>query len=64
MAMGDLFGMLKNAKEMMEKAKSVQDELAKKVVEGSAGAGMVTARVNGIGELVGLDFAPSVIDPD
>ena len=62
--MGNLFDMMKNAKQMMEKAKEAQGELAKKTAEGSSGAGMVTATVNGLGELVALKFDPAAITPD
>lgn len=62
--MGNLFEMMRNARQMMEKAKEAQAELAKHVVEGSAGAGLVTATVNGIGELIGLRFDKSIIDPE
>ena len=61
--MGNLFDMMKNARQMMEKAKEAQAGLAKKTAEGSSGAGMVAATVNGLGELVGLKFEPSAIDP-
>ncbi len=62
--MGNLFDMMKNAKQMIDKAKSAQGELAKQTAEGSAGAGMVNATVNGLGELVALKFDPSAITPD
>ncbi len=62
--MGDLFGLMRNAKQMMERAKAAQAELAKKLSEGTAGAGLVTATVNGIGELVALKFDKSAVDPD
>lgn len=61
--LGNLFDMMKNAKQIMGKAKEAQGELAKKTAEGVSGAGMVTATVNGLGELVGLKFEQSVIDP-
>lgn len=61
--LGNIFDMMKNAKEIMGKAKEVQAELAKRTSQGTSGAGMVTATVNGIGELVGLKFEPSAIDP-
>lgn len=64
MGMGNLFDMMKNARQMVEKAKETQAELAKRTAEGSAGAGMVNATVNGIGELVSLKFEPGVIDPN
>lgn len=61
---GNLFEMMKNAKQMMEKAKEAQASLAKQSAQGSAGAGMVSATVNGLGELVALKFEPGVVDPD
>ena len=61
---GNLFDLMKNAKQMMEKAKGAQAELAKQLSEGSAGAGLAVATVNGIGELVSLKLDKSVIDPN
>ncbi len=46
---------------------SAQQELADAVVEGSAGGGLVTAKVNGQGDLVDLKISPAAIettDPD
>lgn len=62
--MGNLFELMKNAKQLMEKAKTAQAELAKITQEGSAGAGMVVATVNGLGELIGLKFEKSAVNPD
>lgn len=59
-----MFGFMKNAKDMMEKAKSMQADLARQAVEGSAGAGMATATMNGAGELTGLRLDKSVVNPD
>lgn len=61
---GNMFEMMKNARQMMEKAKEAQADLAKQLAEGSAGAGLATATVNGMGELVALKLDKSVIDPD
>lgn len=41
----------------------VQEELAQKEVEASAGGGMVTVRVNGKQELLSLKIDPEVVDP-
>lgn len=62
--LGNLFDLMKNAKGMMEKAKTAQAELAKQTIEGVSGAGMVTATVNGIGELIALKFDKTAIDPE
>jgi DNA-binding YbaB/EbfC family protein len=41
---------------------NAQQELADAEVEGTAGGGLVTARVNGQGDLVDLTISPAVID--
>ena len=59
--MGD---MLKNVRSMADRMKTMQDEMKKQVVDGESGGGMVKARMNGAGELVGLEIESDVIDPD
>ncbi len=61
MNMGDL---LKQAQQFQERLGTVQEELAGKVVTGTAGGGMVTATVNGKGELVGLAIEQDLVNPD
>ena len=56
--------MMKQAQEMQKKMAQVQADLRTRVVEGSAGGGMVTAQVNGKIELVSLKIDPEVVDPD
>ena len=60
MDMGDL---LKQAQQFQERLGTVQEELAGKVVTGTAGGGMVTATVNGKGELIGLAIEQDLINP-
>lgn len=43
-------------------AQELQKELLKKTAEGSAGGGMVTAVVDGQGELVRLKIEPTAVD--
>lgn len=62
--MGNLFDLMKNAKQAVGKAKEIQAGLIGKTVQGAAGADMVVATVNGIGELVGLKIDKSAITPD
>jgi len=59
----DLGGLMQAAQKMQEDMQRVQEELAKKTVEGSAGGGMVVATVNGKTELVALKIEKSVVDP-
>jgi len=58
-----LNAMLKQAQELQKKMEQLQDELMEKRVEGSAGGGMVTAIVNGRGEMVDLKIDPEAVDP-
>jgi nucleoid-associated protein EbfC len=55
--------LLAEAQKMQEKLMSAQQELADAEIQGSAGGGLVTATVNGQGELVDLTISPEAIDP-
>jgi DNA-binding YbaB/EbfC family protein len=52
--------MLANAQKMQQ---DLQSKLEETVVEASSGGGMVTARMNGKKQLLGLRIEPSVVDP-
>jgi nucleoid-associated protein EbfC len=54
----------KMAQQMQAEMARVQAELEELVLEGSAGGGAVTAKVNGRQELVSLAIDPEVVDPD
>lgn len=62
--LGNMPGLLAKAREMQEKMKSMQEELAKKQVTSDAGGGMVEATVNGRLELVKLRIDKAKIDPN
>lgn len=55
---------MKQAKKLQERMAQLQDQLALKTVEASAGGGMVTVRVNGKHELVSLKIDREVVNPD
>lgn len=55
---------MKQAQQMQEKMAKMQEELAEKTVEASAGGGMVTAVVNGKQSLVSLKIEKDVVDPE
>jgi len=59
----DLQGLLAQAQQMQEQLEAAQTQLATERVRGDAGGGLVVATVTGAGELVGLEIAPSAIDP-
>lgn len=62
--MPDLGKMLEAAQKLQSDVARMQEELARKEVEASAGGGMVTAVVNGHFELVRLTIERDVVDPD
>lgn len=62
--LGGLEGLLQQASQMQERMMSAQAELGHKRVTGDAGGGLVTAEVDGTGELVGLTIKPEACDPD
>lgn len=62
--MRDLMGMMKKAQELQSKMAEMQAELEDLEVEGSAGAGMVTVKLNGKGAMRGLTIDPSLIKPE
>jgi DNA-binding YbaB/EbfC family protein len=55
---------MKQAKKLQERMTSLQDELALRTVEASAGGGMVSVLVNGKHELVSLKIEKEVINPE
>ena len=57
-------GMMKQAQKLQAKLAKVQEELASREVEGSAGGGMVVARANGQQRIVGVRIDPEVVDPE
>ncbi len=59
--MGDL---VRQAQRMQSKMAEVQASLKERVVEGTAGGGMVTVLVNGQQEPVAVKIDPEVIDPN
>ncbi len=61
--LGDMAGMMKKAQEMQAKMAEMQEELARTVVVGESGAGLVKARVTAKGDVTGLDIDPSILVP-
>ena len=51
------------AQQLNENMQRVQQELADAVVDGSAGGGVVSAKVTGKQELISVTIDPSAVDP-
>ena len=58
---GDL---MRQAQKLQSEIKKIQDELADKTVEASAGGGMVTVVANGKQDIVSIKIDPEVVSPD
>ena len=62
--MQDFGSMMKQAKKLQEKMAGLQKELESKMVEATAGGGMVSVVVNGKFELQSLKIEREVVSPD
>ena len=56
--------MLKQAQKMQEDMQNMQAELETREYEVSAGGGVVSVKLNGKREILGVKIAPEVVDPD
>lgn len=56
--------MMKQAQKLQAKLAKVQEELALKQVEGTAGGGMVVVTANGQQDIISVKIKPEVVNPD
>ena len=56
--------MLRQAQKMQEDMQKKQAELEEKEYEVSAGGGVVKVKINGRREILSIDIAPEIVDPD
>jgi DNA-binding YbaB/EbfC family protein len=59
----DMGSLLQQAQQMQQQMEEAQRALGEHKVTGSAGGGLVTATVTGLGELVDLKISPEAADP-
>jgi DNA-binding YbaB/EbfC family protein len=64
MAIGDLMGMMKQAKQLQEKMQAVQEEIAAMSIDGASGGGLVAVVTNGKGDLRSVRIDPSLLKPE
>lgn len=62
--LGNLGNLMRQAKQIQEEWEKKQSEITAMRVDASSGGGMVTATVNGRGELVNLVIEKEVVDPN
>jgi nucleoid-associated protein EbfC len=58
---GDLANIMQKAKQMQQQFQQVQEQLRRQTVEASSGGGVVTATVNGAGDLISLKINPDAV---
>ncbi|MBR3997791.1 MAG: YbaB/EbfC family nucleoid-associated protein [Clostridia bacterium] len=56
--------MIKQAQKMQEDMTALQEDLDTREYEVKAGGGVVTVKINGKLEVLSIDVAPEVVDPD
>lgn len=57
-------GVLKQAQKMQERMTELQAELDEKEYDFTVGGGMLTIKMNGKKEMLGIEIKPEVVDPD
>lgn len=62
--LGNLGNLMKQAKQLQQELERAQAEMGELKVEATVGGGMVTAVVNGRGELTDLKIEQEVVDPE
>lgn len=62
--LGDMAKMMKQAGEMQAKFTAKQEELARILITGESGAGLVKATATAKGELTALDIDPSIFNAE
>jgi nucleoid-associated protein EbfC len=59
----DLKEMIKQAQQLQERIKEIQDQLARQTVTAESGGGMVSVTVNGKQEIISIKLDPICVDP-
>ena len=62
--MANMQNMMKQMQKMQRNMAQLQEELAKTPVEGTAGGGVAKVTVNGANQMLAIELAPEVVDPD
>jgi len=64
MMKGQIAGLMRQAQQMQEKMKQVQDSLSQEMVEGQSGAGLVKITMNCKHEVKAVQIDPSLMSAD
>ena len=61
---GDMSSLLKQAQEMQKRMQETERDLGERILEGTAGGGVVKVYVNGLQEVQAVKIDKAVVDPD
>ena len=61
---GDMSSLLKQAQDMQRRLQEVKRDLAERIVEGTAGGGVVKIYINGNQEVQAIKIDKAAVDPD
>ena len=61
---GDMSSLLKQAQQMQKRMADLERDLAERILEGTAGGGMVKVYVNGNQEVQAVKIQKAAVDPD
>ncbi|MGI6492563.1 MAG: YbaB/EbfC family nucleoid-associated protein [Peptococcaceae bacterium] len=61
---GNMNKMMKQVQKMQQDMMKLQEELANRTVESTAGGGVVKAVANGKNEIVAIEIKPEAVDPE
>ena len=61
---GNMNKMMKQVQKMQQDMMKLQEELANRMVESTAGGGVVKVVANGKNEVVSVEIKPEAVDPD
>ncbi|KQX54404.1 MULTISPECIES: YbaB/EbfC family nucleoid-associated protein [unclassified Paenibacillus] len=62
--MNNMNQMMKQVKKMQEQMMKAQEELGTKMIEGTAGGGVVTVIINGHKKVQSITIKPEAVDPE
>jgi len=62
--LGDMAGLLTQAKKFEKEMKDLNERLGRARVEGDAGGGMVRVVVNGRQDVLSVEIDPAIVDPN
>ena len=62
--LGDMSSLLKQAQEMQKRMQETERDLGERILEGTAGGGVVKVYVNGLQEVQAVKIDKAVMDPD